>query len=144
MQIFRDGGADAPTEYEGPREAAGIVTHLRKQAGPPSLLLADAAAVKAFRAFTDDKDTVGERLQPKLDCSQCNRHASRYTACCAQHEHSAWPCCPAKGVLCRPAVYPISLDIMEPDPPETATSSSSQFMRELQQFSNRLMRRVEA
>lgn len=58
IKIFRDGGADTPTEYEGPREAAGIVTHLRKQAGPPSLLLADAAAVKAFRAFTDDKDTV--------------------------------------------------------------------------------------
>lgn len=76
MQIFRDGGADTPTEYEGPREAAGIVSHLRKQAGPPSLLLADAAAVKAFRAFTDDKDTVGEapaktRPQPVNHLRMC-------------------------------------------------------------------------
>lgn len=30
------------------------------QAGPASLLLKDAAAVKAFRKFDDDKDTVGE------------------------------------------------------------------------------------
>jgi hypothetical protein len=76
MQIFRDGGADTPTEYEGPREASGIVSHLRKQAGPPSLLLADAAAVKAFRAFTDDKDTVGECSWPKSaasDHSNCAR-----------------------------------------------------------------------
>jgi hypothetical protein len=60
LQIFRDGSAEGATEYEGPREAAGIVSYLRKQAGPPSLLLEDAAAVKAFRAFDDEKDTVGE------------------------------------------------------------------------------------
>ena len=42
------------------------MTHLRKQAGPPSLLLADPAAMKAFRAFTDDKDTVGEAPPTRL------------------------------------------------------------------------------
>ena len=62
LQIFRDGSTDSPAEYEGPRESSGIVSYLRKQAGAPSLLLSDAAAVKAFRAFDDDKDTAGEAL----------------------------------------------------------------------------------
>ncbi len=59
-QIFRDGDVEAPGNYEGPRETAGIVSFLTKQTGPPSLLLTDAAAVKAFRAFSDEKDIVSE------------------------------------------------------------------------------------
>lgn len=59
-QIFRDGDVEAPGDYEGPRETAGIVSFLTKQTGPPSLLLTDAAVVKAFRAFSDEKDTVSE------------------------------------------------------------------------------------
>lgn len=71
MQIFRDGDADKAKEYEGPRETAGIVSYLRKQAGPPSLLLADDAAVKAFRKLSDDKDTVGESFLGSL--THCKR-----------------------------------------------------------------------
>ena len=32
LQIFRDGRADAPQEYQGPRDTAGIVRYLSKQA----------------------------------------------------------------------------------------------------------------
>jgi thiol-disulfide isomerase/thioredoxin len=33
LKIFR-GSEDGPSEYEGPRESAGIVSHLKKQFGP--------------------------------------------------------------------------------------------------------------
>lgn len=62
VQIFRDGDAESPADYDGPRETAGIVSYLGKQAGPPSLLLDSAKAVKDFCKFTDEKGTVGESL----------------------------------------------------------------------------------
>lgn len=58
-QVFRDNNAEKGSDYEGPREAKGIVSHLKKQAGPATSLLADAAAVAAFTKFDDDKDSVG-------------------------------------------------------------------------------------
>ena len=61
FQIFRDG---SPTEYDGPREAAGIVSFLKKQGGPAVSTLADAATVTKFRTLGDEKDVVGETLPP--------------------------------------------------------------------------------
>ena len=45
LQIFRNGDADAPSEYKGPRDAAGIVTYLKKKSEPASALLSSAAEV---------------------------------------------------------------------------------------------------
>ena len=59
MQIFRDGDLKSPLEYNGPREAAGIVSFLKKQAGPAFHTLSDANAVKDFVKLEDDKDVVG-------------------------------------------------------------------------------------
>ena len=36
VQIFRNGNLDTPTEYNGPRDSAGIVSYLEKASGPPS------------------------------------------------------------------------------------------------------------
>lgn len=58
IKVFRDNNAEKGSDYEGPREAKGIVSHLKKQAGPATSLLADAAAVAAFTKFDDDKDSV--------------------------------------------------------------------------------------
>ena len=38
-QIFRDGDAESPGEYSGPRDADGIVAYVLKQAGPASVAL---------------------------------------------------------------------------------------------------------
>lgn len=45
LQIFRGGDAEAPTDYKGPRDAAGIVTYLTKKSQPASSLLSSAADV---------------------------------------------------------------------------------------------------
>jgi hypothetical protein len=45
LQIFRNGDAKEPTEYKGPREAAGIVSYLTKKSQPASSLLSSAAEV---------------------------------------------------------------------------------------------------
>ena len=45
MQIFRDGNTEAPAEYAGPRDAAGIVSYIEKASGPPSKELKTAAEV---------------------------------------------------------------------------------------------------
>lgn len=58
IKVFRDHDAEKPTDYEGPRESPGIESYLRKQAGPATSLLKDAAAVKALRTFSDDRDAV--------------------------------------------------------------------------------------
>lgn len=61
FQIFRD-GSPTPSEYDGPREAAGIVSFLKKQGGPAVSTLSDAATVTKFRTLDDEKDVVGEPL----------------------------------------------------------------------------------
>lgn len=61
LQIFSGNDAKKPRDYEGPREAKGIVSHLNKQAGPATLPLSDAAAVKAFRKLDEDRDSAGRK-----------------------------------------------------------------------------------
>jgi hypothetical protein len=46
VQIFRDGDVDSPSDYEGPRDAAGIVSYLKKQTAPASEALATEAVAK--------------------------------------------------------------------------------------------------
>ncbi len=43
--MFRDGKVDAPADYNGPREAIGIVSYLEKIAGPASVELKTAKEV---------------------------------------------------------------------------------------------------
>lgn len=43
--MFRDGKVDAPADYNGPREAVGIVSYLEKIAGPASVELKTAKEV---------------------------------------------------------------------------------------------------
>ena len=50
LKIFRNG---AVADYNGPRDAAGIVSYMRKQVGPSSAVLDDAAAVADFISETD-------------------------------------------------------------------------------------------
>jgi hypothetical protein len=59
-QIFSGNDAKKPRDYEGPREAKGIVEHVSKQAGPATVPLNDAAAVKAFQKLEGDKTCAGE------------------------------------------------------------------------------------
>ena len=66
LQIFRDGDLKSPLEYNGPREAAGIVSFLKKQAGPAYFTLSDASAVKDFVKLEGDKDVVGVQRQPHM------------------------------------------------------------------------------
>lgn len=49
LKVFR-GHEDKPGDYEGPREADGIVSYARKLFGPSTELLADASAVEAAQA----------------------------------------------------------------------------------------------
>jgi protein disulfide-isomerase A1 len=49
LKIFRDGAVDAPGEYKGPRDAAGIISYLNKVNGPPSTELKTADEVAAFK-----------------------------------------------------------------------------------------------
>jgi len=49
LKIFRDGATDAPGEYKGPRDSAGIVSYLNKVNGPPSTEVKAAADLAAFR-----------------------------------------------------------------------------------------------
>ncbi len=46
MQIFRDGKVDTPSDYNGPREHAGIVSYLEKISGPASTELKTASEVR--------------------------------------------------------------------------------------------------
>ena len=68
LQVFRDGDAASPTEYDGPREADGIVSYLKKQAGPAVKSLVDADAVKEFTKLDDDRDVVGGTELQVLGC----------------------------------------------------------------------------
>ncbi|XP_030045501.1 protein disulfide-isomerase A3 [Microcaecilia unicolor] len=51
LKIFRDG--EESGAYDGPRTADGIVSHLKKQAGPASVTL---RSVEEFEQFIGDKD----------------------------------------------------------------------------------------
>lgn len=53
MQIFRNKNSAEPHDYNGPREADGIVTYLKRQAGPATLALAAAADVAGFKGDND-------------------------------------------------------------------------------------------
>ena len=72
MQIFRDGDLKSPLEYNGPRESAGIVSFLKKQAGPAFHSLRDASSVKDFIKLEEDKDVVGE--EHHILARSCSRH----------------------------------------------------------------------
>ena len=58
LKIFR-GSEDSPTEYEGPRESAGIVSHLKKQFGPAFKEIKTEDEVKAATNPSDDISVVG-------------------------------------------------------------------------------------
>lgn len=47
LQIFRNGNLDKPSDYQGPREAAGIVSYVEKASGPASKELKSAEEVRA-------------------------------------------------------------------------------------------------
>lgn len=53
LKIFRGGKTDKPSEYEGPREADGIVKYVKKISGPASVLLSTAAEVSSFKESED-------------------------------------------------------------------------------------------
>ncbi|KAK9841395.1 hypothetical protein WJX74_005077 [Apatococcus lobatus] len=48
LKIFKGGDASSPAEYNGPREADGIVSYLQKQSGPASAELTSKDAVSSF------------------------------------------------------------------------------------------------
>lgn len=48
-QIFRGGKLEAPSDYAGPRDAAGIVTYMEKASAPPSKELKSAEEVRCCR-----------------------------------------------------------------------------------------------
>lgn len=53
LKIFRDGDIVNPVDYEGPREAAGIVKHVKKISGPASTVLETAEEVAFFKDVED-------------------------------------------------------------------------------------------
>lgn len=55
LQIFRNGNADKPTEYKGPRDAAGIVTYLKKKALPATTQLTTQAEVCTYGGSIDKR-----------------------------------------------------------------------------------------
>lgn len=58
LKIFR-GSEDTPGEYEGPRDADGIVAYAKKQFGPALSPLATEDDAKKATAPTDDISVVG-------------------------------------------------------------------------------------
>lgn len=53
LKIFRSGNTEKASEYEGPREADGIVKYVKKISGPASVLLSTAAEVSSFKDSED-------------------------------------------------------------------------------------------
>mmetsp|Transcript_13095 Transcript_13095/g.36833 ORF Transcript_13095/g.36833 Transcript_13095/m.36833 type:complete len:378 (-) Transcript_13095:658-1791(-) len=53
LKVFRGGNTEKPADYEGPREADGIIKHVKKISGPASTLLETTEAVEAFKSGED-------------------------------------------------------------------------------------------
>ena len=53
LKVFRGGNTAKAADYEGPREADGIVKYVKKISGPASALIATADAVESFKADED-------------------------------------------------------------------------------------------
>lgn len=53
LKIFRGHDAASVSDYNGPREADGIVSYLAKQAGPPSVAITEASQLTALTAKED-------------------------------------------------------------------------------------------
>lgn len=53
LKVFRSGDSTKPSDYEGPREADGIVNYVKKISGPASSLLESAEAVEEFKKRED-------------------------------------------------------------------------------------------
>lgn len=53
LKLFRSG---EPTDYDGPREASGIVSYMQKKAGPASVLITDAEALQ--KKLDDATDNI--------------------------------------------------------------------------------------
>lgn len=58
LKMFR-GSEESPSEYQGPREAAGIVTYCKGEFGPASVQLNTTAEVIALKTPGDDINIVG-------------------------------------------------------------------------------------
>jgi hypothetical protein len=74
LKIFRGNTAEKGTEYQGPREADGIVSYLTKQVGPASAQLATKADVDALLA---KEDVVVVRGRVTLACMRACCDAMR-------------------------------------------------------------------
>ncbi|KAK9865288.1 hypothetical protein WJX84_012094 [Apatococcus fuscideae] len=78
LKIFKGGDASAPTDYNGPREADGIVSYLQKQSGPASVELTSKADVPAFvqkevavlGVFADAKSTEFKTFSAAADAAR--------------------------------------------------------------------------
>lgn len=57
IKIFKNNNRAKPTDYEGPREADGIVSYLKKQAGPATTHITTKASIKSF--YEKDVGIVG-------------------------------------------------------------------------------------
>eukprot|EP00210_Caulerpa_lentillifera_P009214 g8784.t1 len=59
FKLFKKGSSiDAPEEFDGPRDAEGLVKTLKKAFGPPSVYFSDMEDLKKF-AYSDDVTVVG-------------------------------------------------------------------------------------
>lgn len=58
LKIFR-GSEESPSEYQGPREAAGIVTYCKGEFGPASVQVNTTAEVTALKTPGDDINVLG-------------------------------------------------------------------------------------
>jgi len=56
LKVFRKGH---PSDYDGPRESAGIIKYMKKQAGPSSTLLKDKAHMEKKMANADSNLIIG-------------------------------------------------------------------------------------
>ncbi|KAL3145268.1 hypothetical protein ABBQ32_001008 [Trebouxia sp. C0010 RCD-2024] len=57
MKIFKNNDRANPVEYDGPREADGIVSYLKKQAGPATTHITSKASIKSF--YEKDVGVIG-------------------------------------------------------------------------------------